>query len=323
MNVIRQARAIVACALLVASSLAFGQTFPAKTVRIIVPYPPGGTTDVLGRLAAERLTERWKQQVIVENRPGATGNIGADLVAKSAPDGYTLLVMPLDIAINPSLYKNLPYDVRKDLATVTALAFSGLVITAHPSTGIKTLPELVARAKAEPGKLSYASCGNGTPHHLAGELLKSRAGIDLVHIPYKGCGPNQTAALAGEVPISINSVGNVAPLIKSDRLKGLAATTLKRDRELPDIPSVAESGFDGFHVTVWFGMFAPAGTPAEVIAKIHADVKAGFADPAMRKRLHDRSLETILDSPEHFKKTLDEDIERFGQIVRRLGLQLD
>jgi tripartite-type tricarboxylate transporter receptor subunit TctC len=323
MTTVRLVRAIVACIAFAAASPAFAQAYPAKTVRIIVPYPPGGTTDVLGRLAAERLTERWKQQVIVENRPGATGNIGADLVAKSAPDGHTLLVMPLDIAINPSLYKNLPYDARKDLATVTALAFSGLVITAHPSTGIKTLQELIARARAEPGRLAYASCGNGTPHHLAGELLKSRAGIDLVHVPYKGCGLAQTAALAGEVPISINSVGNVAPLIKADRLKGVAATTLKRDRELPDVPSVAESGFAGFDVTVWFGMFAPAGTPQDVTGKIHADLKATFADPALQKRLHDRSLEVILDSPEHFKKTLGEDVERYGEVVRKLGLRLD
>jgi tripartite-type tricarboxylate transporter receptor subunit TctC len=323
MTTVRRVRAIVACIAFAAASAAVAQAYPAKTVRIIVPYPPGGTTDVLGRIAAERLTERWKQQVIVENRPGATGNIGADLVAKSAPDGYTLLVMPLDIAINPSLYKNLPYDVRKDLATVTALAFSGLVITAHPSTGIKTLQDLIARAKAEPGRWNYASCGNGTPHHLAGELLKSRAGIDLVHVPYKGCGLAQTAALAGEVPISINSVGNVAPLIKADRLKGVAATTLKRDRELPEIPSVAESGYDGFDVTVWFGMFAPAGTPQDVIGKIYADLKASFADPALQKRLHDRSLEVILDSPEHFKKTLGEDVERYGALVRKLGLRLD
>jgi tripartite-type tricarboxylate transporter receptor subunit TctC len=319
----RWTRAVIACIAFAASSAAFGQSFPAKTVRIIVPYPPGGTTDVLGRIAAERLTERWNQQVIVENRPGATGNIGADLVAKSAPDGYTLLVMPLDIAINPALYKNLPYDVRKDLAPISALAFSGLVITAHPSTGIKTLQELISRAKAEPGKLNYASCGNGTPHHLAGELLKSRAGIELVHVPYKGCGLAQTAALAGEVPISINSVGNVAPLIKADRLKGVAATTLQRDRELPDVPTVAESGYGGFDVTVWFGMFAPAATPQEVIGKIYADLKVIFADPALQKRLHDRSLEVILDSPEHFKKTLSEDVERYGVLVRKLGLQLD
>jgi len=323
MKNVSRARAVVACIAFAAFSAAFGQTYPAKTVRIIVPYPPGGTTDVLGRIAAERLAERWKQPVIVENRPGATGNIGADLVAKSAPDGYTLLVMPLDIAINPALYKNLPYDARKDLAPITAIAFSGLVITAHPSTGIKTLQELISRAKAQPGTLSYASCGNGTPHHLAGELLKSRAGIDLVHVPYKGCGLAQTAALAGEVPISINSVGNVAPLIKSGRLNAVAATTLKRDRELPDVPTVAESGYGGFDVTVWFGMFAPAGTPPDVIGKIYADVKSSFDDPAQAKRLHDRSLDAILDSPEHFKKTFNEDIDRFGPLVQKLGLRVD
>jgi tripartite-type tricarboxylate transporter receptor subunit TctC len=316
-------RAVFACLLLACATFASAQTFPTKPVRIIVPYPPGGTNDTLARMVAERLTDRWKQQVIVENRPGATGNIGADAVAKSAPDGYTMLIMPLDIAINPSLYKNLPYDARKDLAPITAIAFSGLAVTAHPSTGIKTFQDLIARAKAEPGKLSYASCGNGTPHHLAGELLKSRAGIDLVHVPYKGCGPAQTAALAGEVPISINSVGNVAPLVKSGRLNGLAVTTLKRDRELPDLPSIAESGFEGFHVTVWFGLFAPAATPPDLVNRIYADVKAAFEDPAVQKRVQDRSLEMILDTPAQFRKTMDDDTERFGQVVRRLGLQLD
>ncbi len=316
-------RAAFAAASLMLAALASAQNFPTRPVRIIVPYPPGGTTDLLGRMAAERLTDRWKQQVIVENRPGATGNIGADAVAKSAPDGYTMLIMPLDIAINPALYKNLPYDARKDLAPITAIAFSGLVVTAHPSTGIKTFQELIAKAKAEPGKLSYASCGNGTPHHLAGELLKSRAGIDLVHVPYKGCGPAQTAALAGEVQISVNSVGNVAPLIKSGRLNGLAVTTLKRDRELPDLPSIAESGFEGFHVTVWFGLFAPAATPPELVNRIYADVKAAFEDPAVQKRVNERSLEVILDTPAQFKRTMDDDTERFGVVVKRLGLQLD
>jgi tripartite-type tricarboxylate transporter receptor subunit TctC len=313
-------------AFVIAACLAFGasaQSYPSKQVRIIVPYPPGGTTDVLGRMVAERLGARWKQTVIVENRPGATGNIGADAVAKSSPDGHTLLVIPLDIAINPALYKTLSYDVKKDLAPVTALAFSGLTIAAHPSTGIRSLDELVARAKAEPGKLTYGSCGNGTPHHLAGELLKSRAGIDLVHVPYKGCGPAQTAALGGEVNVSINSTGNVAPLIKAGRLNALAATTLKRDRELPDVPTVAESGFAGFDAMVWFGMFAPAATPSEIVAKIHADLKADFADPEFVKRLHDRSVEVILDTPEHFRKTLLDDIERYGALARRLGLKLD
>jgi tripartite-type tricarboxylate transporter receptor subunit TctC len=316
-------RAAWAAALLALATLASAQTFPAKPVRIIVAAPPGGTTDTLARIAAERLTERWKQPVIAENRVGATGNIAANAVARSVPDGYTLLIIPLDIAINPALYKNMPYDPRKDLAPITNIAYSGLAISAHPSTGIRTLSDLVARAKAEPGKLAYGSCGNGTPHHLAGEMLKSRAGIDLVHVPYKGCGPAQTAALAGEVPISINSTGNVEPLIKAGRLNGLAVTTAKRDRTLPDLPSVAESGFEGFNVPMWYGLFAPAATPPEVVNRIHADVKAAFEDPAAQKRLHDRSLEATLDTPAQCRKTMDDDTERFGVVARRLGLQLD
>jgi tripartite-type tricarboxylate transporter receptor subunit TctC len=299
------------------------QSYPSKLVRIVVPYPPGGTNDILGRFAAERLTERWKQQVIVENRPGATGNIGSDLVAKSPPDGHTLLVMPLDIAINPALYTNLPYDVRKDLTPITAIAFSGLVITASPASGIISMRNLIDRAKAEPGKLSYGSCGNGTPHHLALEMLKARAGIDVTHVPYKGCAQAQTAALAGETPISINAVGNVAALIKSGRLKGIAVTSAARDRELPDVPTLQETGFANFEVLNWFALFGPANMPREIVSKIYEDLKNEFSESAMVKRLHDRSLETFLDTPEHFRKMLLDDVERFGPVAKQLGLKLD
>ena len=302
---------------------AMAQSYPSKLVRIVVPFPPGGTNDVLGRFAAERLAERWKQQVIVENRPGATGNIGTDLVAKAAPDGHTLLVMPLDIAINPALYANLPYDVRRDLAPITVMAFSGLIITAYPASGINSMRELIDRAKAEPGKLSYGSCGNGTPQHVAAEMLKARAGMDLAHVPYKGCAQAQTAALAGEVTISLNAVGNVTALVKAGRLKGLAVTSAKRDRELPDLPSLQESGFTDFEVLNWFGLFAPAKTPREIVARIYEDLKVEFSDAALVKRLHDRSLEPYLDTPEHFRKLLLDDMDRFGPIVKRLGLRLD
>jgi tripartite-type tricarboxylate transporter receptor subunit TctC len=299
------------------------QNYPAKLVRIIVPYPPGGTNDILGRYAAERLSDRWKSQVIVENRPGATGNIGTDLVAKSAPDGYTLLVMPLDIAIIPALYTNLPYDVRKDLTPITAMAFSGLVITASPASGINSMRNLIDRAKSEPGKLSYGSFGNGTPHHLALEMLKVQAGIDVTHVPYKGCAQAQTAALGGETPVSINAVGNVAALIKSGRLKGLAVTSAARDRELPDVPTLQEAGFANFEVLNWFALFGPANMPREIVTKIYEDLKLEFSEPAMVKRLHDRSLEPYLDTPEHFRKMLLDDVARFGPVAKQLGLKLD
>ena len=313
---------VVALAALLSTG-AGAQSYPSKIVRIVVPYPPGGTNDILGRFAAERLTERWKQQVIVENRPGATGNIGADIVAKSPPDGHTLLVMPLDIAIIPALYTKLPYDVRKDLAPITAMAFSGLVITASPASGINSMRDLIDRAKAEPGKLSYGSCGNGTPHHLALEMLKVQTGVDVTHVPYKGCAQAQTAALGGETPISINAVGNVAPLIKSGRLRGIAVTSAKRDRELPDVPTLQEAGFRDFEVLNWFALFAPANTPREIVTRIYEDVKAEFSEPSMVKRLNDRSLEPYLDTPEHFRKMLLDDVERFGPIAKRLGLKLD
>jgi tripartite-type tricarboxylate transporter receptor subunit TctC len=314
---------VATAALVLGSGCALAQTWPVKPVHIVVPYPPGGTNDALARLLAERLTERWRQQVIVDNRPGATGNIGADHVARSAPDGHELLVVALDIVINPSLYKRMSFDVRRDLAAVTALATTGLVITVSPASGITSLQQLIARAKAEPGKLAYASCGNGTPHHLAAEMLKARAGIDLVHVPYKGCGLAQTAMVAGEVPIGVNSVGNVAPMIKAGRLRPVAVTSARRDRLLAEVPTVAEAAVPGFEVTNWFGMFAAGGTPPETIAKLYADLKAVYADPAFLRALADRSLEPELDTPEHFQKVVNDGVALFAPIVKQLGLQLD
>jgi tripartite-type tricarboxylate transporter receptor subunit TctC len=299
------------------------QAYPSKPVRIVVPFPPGGGTDALGRVLAERLSERWKQPVIVDNRPGATGTVGTDLVAKSPANGHTLLIIPADIAITPALYSNLPFDVRKDLTPISALVFTGLTLSVLPTFGINSVRELVDRAKAEPGKLSHGSCGNGTPHHLAAELLKMRAGIDMTHVPYKGCAQAATAALGGEVPLSIVGTGNVGPHIKSGRLKGLAVTSAKRERELPDVPTLQESGFADFEVLNWLGLFAPGNTPRNVVAKIYGDAKLLLSEPATTKRLQDRSLEPYLDTPEHFRKMLLDDLDRYGPLVKRLGLRLD
>lgn len=299
------------------------QAYPSKLVRIVVPFPAGGGTDLLGRLVAERLMERWKQQVIVENRPGATGTIGTDFVAKSPADGHTLLLIPADIAITPALYTSLPYDVRKDLAPISALAFLGLALSVQPALGINTVRELIDRAKAEPGKLSYGSCGNGTPHHLAAELLKARAGIELTHVPYKGCAQAAVAAVGGEVPVSIMGTVNVSSHIKSGRLKGLAVTSSKRDPEIPDVPTLQEAGFRDFEVLNWLGLFAQGATPREIVARIHEDVKLALSDPVIEKRMRERSLEPYLNTPEQFRKLLLDDIERYGPIVKRLGLKLD
>jgi tripartite-type tricarboxylate transporter receptor subunit TctC len=298
------------------------QAYPSKIVRIVVPFPPGGGTDALGRLVAERLTERWKQQVIVENRPGATGTIGTDVVAKSPADGYTLLVIPADITITPAVY-NLAFDVRKDLTPITALSFNNMVLSIFPTLGINSVRELLNRAKAEPGKWTYGSCGNGTPHHLAAELLKVRTSIQLTHVPYKGCAQATTAALGGEIPVSLIGASNVAPHIKSGRLKGLAVTTAKREREIPDVPTLQEAGIPDFEASNWIGLFAPGNTPREIVAKIYEDVKLMLSDPASVKRMQDRSLEPFLDTPEHFRKMVLDDLDRYGPVVKRLGLKLD
>jgi tripartite-type tricarboxylate transporter receptor subunit TctC len=298
------------------------QAYPSKVVRIVVPFPPGGGTDALGRLVAERLMERWKQQVLVENRPGATGTIGTDVVAKSPADGYTLLIIPADITITPAVY-NLPFDVRKDLTPVMALTFNNMVLSVFPTLGINSMRELLNRVKADSGKWLYGSCGNGTPHHLAAELLKVRTGIELTHVPYKGCAQATTAALGGEVPLSLIGASNVAQHIKAGRLKGLAVTAARREREIPDVPTLQEAGFPDFEAINWIGLFAPGNTPRDIVTKIYEDTKLMLSEPASIKRMQDRSLEPYLNSPEQFRKLVLDDLDRYGPVIKRLGLKLD
>ena len=277
---------LVALATLVASRQAGAQAYPTHPVKLVVPFPPGGPLDATGRLIAERLTVMWGQTVVVDNKPGAGGNIGADLVAKSPPDGYTILMGALSThAVNPSLYAKMPYDAVKDFAPITLLAITPNVLVVNASLPVNSVKDLIAYAKANPGKLSFGSGSNGSAGHLAGELFKVDTGTDIVHIPYKGGAPATQALLAGDMQFMFDNLANATPQVKAGKLKALAVTTATRSKLAPELPTMAEAGMPGFDISTWFGLFAPAGTPPDVIAKWNADVTKILTTPETRDRL--------------------------------------
>lgn len=299
------------------------RAYPAKPIRLVVTFPPGGGTDALARLLGQELGRRIGQGVIVENRPGASGNIAAEFVARSAADGYTLLIINSSFAMNAGLYSKLPFDPVADFAPVVMLATVPSMIAVHPSVPAKNLRELVALAKSQPGKLSFSSCGNGTPQHLGGELLKRAAKIDVVHVPYKGCGPALADTLGGQVPIAINTVANVMPHVKTGKLRAIALVSPRRYELAPDVPSVAEFGYRGIDVDQWYAILAPAGTPADVVAFLNREFSAVVADPAVRERMLAASFEPRTSTPERIARIIREDVARWTKLIHEIGLQID
>ena len=299
------------------------QVFPSKYVRIVVPYPAGGGTDIVTRIVADGLAQRWTQQVIVDNRPGASGNIGAEIVSKAPADGHTLLVIPLDLVINSALFTKLSYDALRDFAPISSIVSSNLVIAAHPSLQVNSVAELVAKAKRQPGRISYASCGNGTPQQIVGEMLKTAAGIHLVHVPYKGCAPAQLDAISGHVALVITAAGNLVPFFRSGKLVPLAVTATVRHSQLPEVPTMIEAGFADFSMTNWMALLAPAKTPAAVIEEINAGVAALLADPIQSRKIVDRGFDPFPSTPAEMRSRIERDKERFGAIVRQLGVRVD
>jgi len=303
---------------------AFAQTpYPSKPVRIVVPYPPGGTSDIIGRLVADRLAEAWGQSVIVENRAGAGGTIGVEAVARAAPDGHTLVLGvtgPLTIA--PSLQPRLGYDPQRDLVAITLVAAVPSLIAVHPSVNAQTLPELIALAKAQPGKLTFASAGSGTSVHLAGELLKAMAGIDLVHVPYKGGAPALNDTIGGQVSMIIENMPQLLPHVRAGRIRALALTSTGRSQALPDVPAAAEA-LPGYEATTWFGLLAPAGTSAEIARRIHSEVARLVKMPDVRERLAGQGAEAIASSPESFAAHLRSETQRYAKVIRDAGVKTD
>ena len=300
------------------------QAFPTHPARLVVPFPPGGPLDAVGRALADKLTQAWGQTVVVENKPGAGGNIGADFVAKAAPDGYTVVMGALSThAVNPSLYKTMPYDAAKDFAPITLIAITPNVLVVNPTLPVHSVKELIAYAKAHPGKLSFGSGSTGSAGHLAGELLKVDAGLDMVHIPYKGAAPATQALLAGDTQLMFDNLANAMVQVKAGKLRALAVTTSQRSKLAPDLPTMAEAGVPGFDISTWFGLMAPAGTPPEVIARWNADVTRILNTPEMRERLIAQGAEAAPDTPAEFTRFIADELARYARIVKASGAKVD
>jgi len=315
---------ILACAAVVVSSVAEAQTYPLKSVRIIVPFPAGGATDIMARLVAQRLSEMWAQQVIVDNRGGAAGTIGSDLAAKSAPDGYTILVgTSCTHAIAQSLYAKLPYDSVKDFAPVIGLATSTIVLSTHPSVPAKSVRELIALAKAQPNALSFASSGSGGVSHLVAEMFKSQAGIQMLHVPYKGDTQALADLVGGQVSLEFGTALSFIPHIQAGKLKALAVTSLARSPVMSDVPTVAESGLKGFEALQWYGLFAPAGTPREIVARINADTVKTLRTNDMKERLAKLASDVVANTPDEFAAFQKSEINKWAQVVKQSGAHID
>lgn len=308
------------CAL---AGLTYAQTYPTKLVRIIVPYAAGGGNDLVARTLAQRLTETMGQSFIVENRVGAGGAIGMEAVAKSAPDGHTLLVAPNNLAIVPALFPTINIDPVRDFAPIVNLVYSPGMIGVNSAVPVKTLPELFALIKAHPGKYNWASCGTASPQHLAGELLASQVGLSMQHIPFNGCAPGVAEVAAGRVEILFGTVSHVLANQRSGRMKALATTGAKRSQVAPDYPTVAESGVPGYEADVWFAMFAPAKTPREVIMRLNTEVNRILQSPDIREKLTAQSFDIAGGTPEELAKIVQNDVARWGKVVRDLNIKVD
>jgi len=321
---------VVAIAWVLAGGVGFApqpacaQAYPTKPIRLVVPFPPGGSLDVVARAIGQKLTEAWGQPVVIDNRPGAGGNIGADLVAKSAPDGYTILEGALSThAVNVSLYSKMPYDPVRDFAPITLVAITPNVLVLNPSFPANSVPELIAYAKAHPGGLSFGSGSNGSAGHLAGELFKTAAGVDMVHIPYKGGAPALQALLAGDTQLMFDNLANSTPQLKAGKLKALAVTTAKRSALAPELPTLAETGLPGFDIYTWWGFMAPAGTPKEIIAKWNGEVTRILATPEMKAFFAQQGAEPAPTTPEQFAALIRSEIPKYAKIVKDSGAKVD
>lgn len=308
---------------LFAGAAAAQGNYPAKPIRLIVGYTPGGATDIVARLLATKLQEALGQTVIVENKPGAGSNIASELVAKSAPDGYTLLVGSIANATNMVVYKNLGYDTLRDFAPVTQLMSAPSVLAVHPSFPAKNLQELIALAKRDPGKYAFASSGSGGSPHLAGEMLKLRAGIDLIHVPYKGAAPALSDLLGGQVQMAFQTALSAVPHLQSGQLRAVAVAANKRLAQLPNVPTMAEAGLPDFEVSSWNGLFAPAKTPPEIVARLHAEAVKALTTPDLREKLNAQGAEAVGSTPEEFRAYIRAEIEKWGKVVRASGARVD
>jgi tripartite-type tricarboxylate transporter receptor subunit TctC len=306
-----------------ASGPGYAQPFPHRPVRLVVPYPPGGANDIIGRLLAQKMSERLGQNVVVDNRGGGNTIIGSELVAKAPPDGHTLLIIAAGHTINPSLYPKLPYDTAKDFAAVSLVGDGAYVLVAHPSAGIGTVPELIAAAKAKPGQIAYASSSSGNLTHLAAELFASLAGVKMLHVPYKGGGPAMTDLLGGRVAIFFSTVAVARPHLQAGKIRSLGVTTAKRSLALPNVPTIAEAGLPGYEVSGWYGIVAPASTPKTAIAAVHAAVQTAIRQPEIKERLLGIGVEAVEMSSAQFGARIDAELAKWDKLVRPLKITVE
>ena len=299
------------------------QSYPARFVRLVVPFPPGGGTDAIARVVSAKLSAIWGQQMVVENKGGGATSIGTDTVAKADPDGYTVLLQSMPLAVNKYLFATLPFDPVADLAPVSLICDYPNVMAVPMSSPAHSVQEFIAYARANPGKANYASSGHGTSVHLSGELFNKMTGLKLQHIPYRGAGPALNDLIPGRVDVMFNNIGAVMPLIKGGQLRALGVTSSKRAAELPDVPTVSEAGVPGFDVSAWYALFVPARTPAAVIQKLHADTVLALADPATRTRLEQLGVGVIGSSPEELRAYLKAEMDKWGVIIKEAGIKVE
>jgi tripartite-type tricarboxylate transporter receptor subunit TctC len=323
---------LVLAGALAAAALAFGalvapaaaQGFPSKPVKLVIPFPPGGSLDNVGRLLAQKLSEAWGQQVVIENKPGAGGNIGADAVAKSPPDGYTVVMGALSThAVNPSLYKTMPYDAVRDFAPLSLVATTPNVLIVKAGMPIASVKDLVAYAKANPGKTNFGSGSNGSAGHLAGELFKLETGTDVMHIPYKGGAPALQALLAGDTQFMFDNLANAMAQVKGGTVRAIAVTTAQRSKLAPDLPTMAEAGLPGFDISTWFGLMAPAGTPPEVVARWNEGIVKALNSPDVREKMLAQGAEPAPMTPTEFAAFIARERDKYARIVKASGAKVD
>jgi tripartite-type tricarboxylate transporter receptor subunit TctC len=317
------AAAVAACGSLAAPAFC-AEPYPTKPIRIVVGFPPGGPTDVVARAIGQRFTESWGRQVVVDNRPGAGSLIGTEIVARSSPDGYTLLLgTSTAFCINPALGKRLSYDPERDFSPISRVVINPQILVAHNSLNVGTVKEFIALAKSRPGQINYATVGPATPQHLGMEMLQSMTGISLVHIPYKGTAPAMTDLLGGQVTVMFNSIPTVLPHVRTGRIRGLAVGSASRSAAAPEIPTVAEAGVPGFEYVTWYGLFAPGGTPKDIVMKLNAQVVQMLADPELAQRFASQGVEPSATSPEELRRYARTERERWRNVIKTMNIRIE
>jgi len=311
------------CAALLVGVPALAQEYPAKAIRVVVPFPPGGGTDYMGRAVMQKVGESLGTTVVIDNRPGAGSSIGTEIVARSPADGYTVLIISGAHAINPSIYAKLPYDSVRDFAPVTMFASGPALLVVHPSVPAKSVKELIALAKARPGQINYASAGIGTPPHLSGELFKTMAGINMVHVPYKGNGPAYTDLIGGQVTVMFPNVSTAMAHVRAGKLRALAVTTKNRTPSAPELPTISEAGVPGYDVSSWYGLLAPAGTPPAVVSKLQTEIAKVLRSPDVSKNLTSQGLDLVGNTPDEFAAIIRSEIVKWAKVAKASGARAD